>query len=112
MWHVRFVDWLGGVVFKEVKLWCSFGCVHVCMEGIIVDGVESCEWVNVSSVVRFVDWFVVNWLMVGWCRMNWLMVGWCRRVVRFWLWFWLWFGMLNFCDLESIEDSESINSGV
>ena len=109
MWHMRFDDWLGGVVSKEVKLWCSIGCVHVCIEGMIVDLVESFEWVSVSSMVRFVDWFVGNWLMVGWCRR---VVGWCRRVVRFWLWFWLWFGMMNLCDLESIEDGESINSGV
>ena len=52
-------------------------------------------------MVRFVDWLVVNWLMVG-----------CGRMVRFWLRFWLWFGMLNLCDLESIEDSKSINSSV
>ena len=82
-------------------MWCSLGCVHVCIEGIIVDLVESFKWVSVSAVVRFVDWLVVNWLMVG-----------CRRVVRFWLRFWLWFGMLNLCDLESIEDSKSINSSV
>ena len=82
-------------------MWCSLGCVHVCIEGIIVDGVESFKWVSVSAVVRFVDWLVVNWLMVG-----------CRRVVWLWLRFWLWFGMLNLCDLESIEDSKSINSSV
>ena len=103
--NVRLVVWFS-VCSKEVECWCSIGCVHVCMEGIIVDGVECCEWIMVSAVVnwlrRVVGWFR---MVVGWLRM---VVGWLRRVVGFWLWF----GMLNLVEIERIEDSEGINSSV
>ena len=105
VWNVRLVVWLS-VCSEEVECWCSLGCVHVCMEGIIVNGVECCEWIMVSAVVNWLR-MVVGWLrmVVGWLRM---VVGWLRRVVGFWLWFW----MLNLVEIERIEDSEGINSSV
>ena len=112
LWHmwfvmrnVRFVVWLP--VSEEVECWCSIGCVHVCMEGIIADGVECCKWVNVPAVVSVVNWFVMVWLrmVVGWL---WMVVSWFRRVVGLWLWF----GMLNLVEIERIEDSEGINGSV